>query len=253
MTDRILTVETPPLWLEDVAGTSNWQQRNNAKSEFRPLQILGSPDTNFWVNESKLDLSGYRMKDLTVYFRNSFEQRSATSVGQFVIGTLGSPLRLWDNAIYEVQIITSVPMTDENLTNTLFQAPGFTALGKSYTVPDPLPAGNFNRDHIIHGTTKLWGPNTTAGSDPLNQDGGAVFFVIDENIYSSLEPTAADCLYCYRLFILPDAVDGSQATTGYTTLTFPANRVLMSITTEEESEMSYMMRLKRSYELANQV
>lgn len=253
MTDRILTVETPPLWVEDIAGTTFYKQRANAVSEYRPLTLLGAVDGTKWVSESKLDLSGYRMKDLTVYFRNSFEQRGGGSFGTFKIGTGGDPLKLWDNAIYEVQIITSVPMTDSNLTNSIFGAPGFTGIGKSYTIPDPLPSGNFNRDHIIHGSIKIWGPSTVAGSDPLTADGGAIFTILDENIFSSLEPTAADCLYCYRLFMFPNAQDGSGANTGFDTLTFPANRVLMSITTEEEPELSYMMRLKRSYELANQV
>lgn len=250
MTDRILTVETPPLWLEDDAGSTRWKQRSNAESEYRPLVILGTPDTRYQVNEYKLDLSGYAMDDLTVYFRNSFEQRALGSFGTFKIGTSAEPLALWGNAIYEVQIISSVPFSDENLVGTIFGGPGFTPVNWSAGMMDN---GNFNRTHIIHGVTRLWGPNTTAGSDPLNADGGALFTVIDEDVYSSLEPTAADALYCYRLFVLPSASNGSGALTGFDTLTFPANRVLLSIQTQKEAPLEYMMRLARSYELANQV
>ena len=71
-----------------------------------------------------------------------------------------------------------------------------------------------------------------------------------DNIFSSLEPTAADCLYCYRVAAIPTAQTGG---TGIDFVYLPPKRVILDAFTVEEPELSYMMRLKRSYELANQV
>ena len=68
-----------------------------------------------------------------------------------------------------------------------------------------------------------------------------------DNYYSSLEPTAADTLYCYRVIALP------LTSSSITSVVLPAKRVIMDAYVEAEPNNEYMMRLKRSYELANQV
>ena len=71
--------------------------------------------------------------------------------------------------------------------------------------------------------------------------------LIDRQTFSSLEPTAADKLYGYRIIVLA-AAEG-EIETAYV----PASRVLIPGTLSAEPKLEYMMRLKRSYELANQV
>ena len=66
----------------------------------------------------------------------------------------------------------------------------------------------------------------------------------------SLQPTAADKLFLYAIAIPNPTVTGS---TSYTTMSVPACRVGFFGTMAEEPTIEYMMRLKRSYELANQV
>jgi hypothetical protein len=60
--------------------------------------------------------------------------------------------------------------------------------------------------------------------------------------FSSGEPTAASMLYCYRIVI--PVVDGDS-----TTIQIPASRFYLTGVRDEEPDLEYMMRLKRSYEL----
>ena len=76
--------------------------------------------------------------------------------------------------------------------------------------------------------------------------------------FESGEPTAADKLYCYRIVqiqadgLLPTDPSGGL-TPGQSYISIPAARQLIAGRINEESELVYMQRLKRSYELANQV
>ena len=64
----------------------------------------------------------------------------------------------------------------------------------------------------------------------------------------SLSPTAAQVLYVAKI-VIPATV---QNATGIT-LSIPASRIILPGTMDQEPELSYMMRLSRSIELANQV
>lgn len=241
MTDRILTVEFAPVSLEHDAG-GNWTQP--VSSDYRSI-----PNTNsqYWVSEHKLDLSGYVLSDLTVYFRNSFEQRGGGTSYQWVAGNGAAELKPFDAANLELTIISSVPMTDAQLSAAFFSAPGFVPLRFS----PALDFGNFDRTHIIHGTGLIWSIDTSIGANSLDRNGAAYGVVVQNYDFSSLEPTAADCLYCYRMLALSRPTNGS--TTGLSRADYPPKRVLLSAVTDSEPDLEYLMRLKRSYELANQV
>tara|TARA_B100000085_G_scaffold244993_1_gene237847 strand:- start:40 stop:717 length:678 start_codon:yes stop_codon:yes gene_type:complete len=224
--DRILNVEHPSFAVFLSGGTYT-----QYVTGFREIT------QQVYVHEATIDLGGYTRNDLTVYFRNSFEQTGGTDV---LFWNSYDPAT---DAITEVNLVSSVPFTDDQLRGALLYQPGFT--------PFPLPGadyGNFDRTHIIHGTYKLYYANSIIGASAFGSSGLATLTALTDNNFSSLEPTAADTLYCYRIFSIPDAAQTSIAQ-----LAMPPKRVLMSITTEEEPELSYMMRLKRSYELANQV
>ena len=177
--------------------------------------------------------------DLTVGFRRSFEQEG------------GSDIIFWEtfdsntDAVIENTIVSTVPFNDNQLIGSLLSCPGFTPYDNPF-----IDWGNFNRSHIIHGRYQLMYPNTTIGAGAFNVPGNAALMSITDTNYSSLEPTAADCLYCYRVFSLPRA---GVSSTGVTKLSLPPKRVILDAFTVEEPDLEYMMRLKRSYELANQV
>lgn len=230
--DRQLKVEFP--WLaviSDAAASPAWQF--NIATDTRKLSAT------VFAQEMKLDLSGYVQSDLTVGFRRSFEQ-----VG-------GADIIFWDSydvnndSLLETVIISSVPFNDNQLTGALLSSPGFTNYQFS-----GFDWGNFNREHIIHGSYDVMYANSTIGAGAFTARGNANLMSVQSNIFSSLEPTAADCLYCYRVFSLPEP---GPAGSGVSQITLPPKRVLLDAFTVEEPEIEYLMRLKRSYELANQV
>jgi len=231
--DRTLVVEFPWFSIEsDLGDPATWGY--NLFTDTREIA------TNVYCQEMKLDLSGYTQSDLTVGFRRSFEQ----------LGGADSIFWLSYNpntdAILENTIISSVPFNDEQLVAACASSPGFTP----YPAPGLLEFGNFNRTHVIHGHFEVKYPNSTIGAGAFGSSGNASLLNAVDNYYSSLEPTAADCLYCYRVFATPAPADNRD---GAKRITLPAKRVILDAFTVEEPDLEYMMRLKRSYELANQV
>ena len=244
--DRVLNVEFPPLYLRDneIAAGGTWEFDPSNVTDYSPI---AGYNFQYWFAEMKLDLSGYTMDDLTVYFRNSFEQRAAAVDMQWKVDEDTNPLKAYDAIFYESTILSTVPITPDQLARMVISAPGF--------IVGPAIAGrtgNFNRTHIIHGTTINWGVDTSFGADALTSNGAALGRVVDSQDFSSLEPTAAENIYCYRVLYLPAAYDRTSEK-GLDFLSIPAKRVLLNCMIDEESQLEYMMRLKRSYELANQV
>ena len=259
MTDRLLCVETPPLILEENSG--KWRQFDNKGNDWTPL-LTAVYDFQFWKHESKLDLSGYAMQDLTMYFRRSFEQRGGNdNINYTIAARVGvaqpSTIDLFDVAYSEVMIISSVPFTDKQLASVSVGLPGFIQ-SNYYSSLSGVDFGNFNRTHIIHGHAMTYSPDSVFGSgltenataSPISS--GAYTQPVNDIYFSSLEATAADCLYCYRLVFAP-AARASPESTGLKQISLPPSRVLLDSMSADEADLEYLMRLKRSYELANQV
>lgn len=229
--DRQLVVEFPYLIVNEARppGSGVW--------ELNPTDTRRT-SAGLYVQEQKIDLSGYVQSDLTVGFRRSFEQDGAfDSIYWAVYNPNTDP-------VYETVIISSVPFTDEQLLAALTTSPGFTVVHNA-----ALDSGNFNRSHIIHGSYRIHYANSVVGAGAFTTPGNATLTPLVDNIFSSLEPTAADCLYCYRAFSFPNP-DGQS---GISQLALGPKRVILDAFTVEEPDLEYMMRLKRSYELANQV
>jgi hypothetical protein len=244
MMDRVLNAEFQPLRLEDddIAGDGSWTMV--AGSDYQPLPTSIKA---YWFSEMKLDLSGYTRDDLTVYFRNSFEQRASSTSLIWNVDDPSNPLKPFDATFLETVILTTVPITPNQLISAAISAPGFNQIGIA-----ALDFGNFNRNHIIHGTNTLWGIDTSFGADALTANGEAFCRIIQTQDFSSLEPTAAENIYCYRVIALPESYNRTSEK-GLSSLFLPACRILLNCMIDKEADLEYMMRLKRSYELANQV
>ena len=63
--------------------------------------------------------------------------------------------------------------------------------------------------------------NSTIGGGGFGSSGNATLMKVTDNIFSSIEPTAADCLYCYRVFAVPAAATSG---TGIERVGLPAKK-----------------------------
>lgn len=243
--DRVLVAETPGLAANADRLVQRWN--NDGQTEWRNWGTLTT--NQYFVHESTIDLGGYtRQDDLTVFFRSSFEQVG----GRYTVVWFASetnPLNGFDAAINEMVFVSSVPFTDSHFDQIFLAAPGFTNFRFDPTfTPDQL---HVNRTQIIHGHIQDRAVNTVTGSADLTAEGQGYMLPIVDEYFSSLEPTAADQLYVYRLIVLPRP--SIMDSTGLTSVLIPPRRIIMDTMVDKEPDLSYMMRLKRSYELANQV
>lgn len=192
----------------------------------------GTAETLF-VQQVNIDLSGYAMDRKTFYPYSSFEQRGGATKGSFPDDAVG-------RMIADIIIVSSIPLDvdyDTMVLYAVYDLPGFN----SGNIPGgDITAYRINRDPLIHQhKLVLSHDSTTAGTG-----GASIYRVVSSSNASSLEPTAADLLYCYRI-VYTASTDGQAI--------LPAARVLLPGTMSSEPKLEYMMRLKRSYELANQV
>ena len=180
--------------------------------EWRP--VPGTTST--FVSEQILDVAGLAMEEETLFFDGITVQEGGVGAG--MIGGAGDSFVTFD-------IVSTIPIDiDNNYSRILFYGVGF-------------PAGPpINFEHI---------PYCLRTRYTLDLDTAAAFaFKASTEQCGSMEPTASDKLYVYRLLFIFDT-----STTGLTGVTVPPARVLFAISTKEEATYSYMMRLKRSYDL----
>lgn len=241
MTRRTLVAETPSLQIIQREG--EWTQLDGFTSNWRIPRLNGIKLDGAFLTTTVIDLSGYAMEDMTTYFRRSFEQLGGTYRG------------IWEQPISqntlvsEQTIISSVPFNDDQIIASLtVSSPGFIVNG-GFTASALIDAGNYDRTHIIHGHLEGHFVTDVTGSAPINDAGDGYLTPFIDNYYSSLEPTAADCLYVYRIII----TNPSTAREFFTQVLIPPKRIILDVETDKEDHLSYMMRLARSYELANQV
>ena len=174
----------------------------------------------FFVSETYFDLAGLTIDDKTLFFE------AAASITMF------NPLTTVSAAGDGVQIInlmTSRPMTDLQLSR-------FFLVGN---FADPFGGiEGITFDETIYARCQEY----TTDLDTANW--GKMVLVSDNQI-GSLEATASDRIYSYKVV----AIKSGAAMTGLQT--YPTRHILRAKATEEP-EYQYLMRLMRSYQLQNQ-
>mgnify|MGYP003626179965 FL=1 len=186
-------------------------------------QVLDVAQTRFG-HETVIDLSGYAMESLTFFP----EAIGLQDPGIYTYTPGGGSSY---NGMQVLDIITSVPMDLNAIANSQGLGIGPGMLRSTHEF-----------ETLLFGMFRFFTANTNipyAGYQQLERS----------QRFDSGEPTAADKLYCYRIVSLladgPPEPDSRFAV--------PAARQLVGGAMDEESELVYMQRLKRSYELANQV
>ena len=184
--------------------------------------VLDLAGTQF-AHETVIDLSGYAMDSLTFF---------PTSVGLQDPGVYlvrGTPDPTF-SGLQVLDIITSVPMDLSTVSSLQVQGAGPGMLRSEYEF-----------ETILFGMYRFFSTN-------LNVPYANYVQLERSQRFDSGEPTAADKLYCYRIVNL--TVSGLDP---QSRVSIPAARQLIAGVMAAEPELVYMQRLKRSYELANQV
>jgi hypothetical protein len=180
-----------------------------------------------WFHETQIDLSGYAMDSLTFF-------PSAVGVQDPGVYRMLPGAASTTSSLYVLDLITSTPINPDDvmLTDLLgnMQGPGMFGSDESF-------------ETILYGLFRVFAENNTIKIPNFQQ-------LQRSQRFESGEPTAADKLYCYRIVQI-SATGPLDAGLSY--IVVPAARQLVAGRITEESELVYMQRLKRSYELANQV
>jgi hypothetical protein len=169
--------------------------------------------------ESYFDLSGYELDDLTTVPTVLMLQDS----GQYF---LTNP---FVDSLVTVLDILSEERLDPDTVSTLAATGEYPG----------TPGSTENYEQIKMCNVRGLTTQTEFGSATLMRPafGGA---------YGSSSPTAVQKLWCYRVIRIAASDLSGQS------LFVPATRFVMGATVVQEKELPYMMRLKRSYELATQ-
>jgi hypothetical protein len=180
-----------------------------------------------WFHETQIDLSGYAMDSLTFF-------PSAVGVQDPGVYRMLPGAASTTSSLYVLDLVTSTPINvdDIMLTDLLgnMQGPGMFGSDETF-------------ETILYGLFRVFAENSTIKIPNFQQ-------LQRSQRFESGEPTAADKLYCYRIVQI-SATGALDAGLSY--IVVPAARQLVAGRITEESELVYMQRLKRSYELANQV
>ena len=165
-----------------------------------------------FASSTYFDLAGMSQQELTLFFEAAVAQDFLPPVA--VNGNAG------DNWVL-IDLMTSHPLSDTELLNFVvwgnFKQQG--VLTYDQTIYARV------RSYVIDVDTAAWGH----------------FVIGDENQIGSLEATASDRVYSYRIVFLN--------TLAATQVQVPPVRHLLRTEAREEKDYEYLMRLKRSYEL----
>lgn len=197
-------------------STGRWNNLNG-------WTVLNAAETRF-AHETVIDLSGYAMESLTFF-------PAAIGLQDPGFYTYLPGAGSTYNGMQVLDIVTSVPMDLDTVANSQGSGVGPGMLGSLYEF-----------ETILFGMFRFFTANTNIPYANYQQ-------LERSQRFDSGEPNAADKLYCYRIVTLLS--DGPPEPTSR--FAVPAARQLIGGAMDAESELVYMQRLKRSYELANQV
>jgi|TARA_R110002096_G_scaffold202866_1_gene387629 hypothetical protein len=210
------------VWVQGVGpGSSSYFHPGYSTDGWRSEQWQRVNNKAMFYNESYIDLSGYELEDLTVAPISVLVQdpgiyMSTTSTDVFAMYDIVSMERLSNDDLGSIK--TGMTTIQQN-------APG-------------MPLGPLDRAQVIYGKFRLFAKNSSiTGLSSLMLNARTSRF-------GSGNATAVSKLWCYRIVVFVETpADGE-------TVTIPASTFVLNVDVVKETELPYMMRLKRSYELA---
>ena len=173
------------------------------------------PTGNFFISSTYFDLAGLAMDGKTLFF----EATGVQSVREPTVTTNPSP----GDSMIVLDLMSTSPLTDEELIT--FSAYGNFAATTSQSL---------TWAQTVYARNQTWGITVDEGQL-------ASMRLANEELFGSMQPTASDRIYSYRL-LLPAQVsmDG---------LFIYSARHMLTAQAKTEEEFVYLMRLKKAYEL----
>lgn len=175
----------------------------------------GPAGVDIIYTEAYFDLSGYTADDLTLFPLGITLQ----DPGRYISSNANVPLQVVD--IISQETLNASEMYTWVTSNLM---PGM--LGTT-----------------VEWTQMVWGQYRTFLGQATFQGAATEFLPASVGLFGSGSPTTVEKLYCYRFILMPGAAEGD-------TLYIPASRFVMSAVIAPEDEKAFLMRQKRSYELA---
>jgi len=175
---------------------------------------LGTPTA---VNRAYYDLSGYNLKSLTAFFQGVDIQESFTPFG-------------------------TISMTVVDMITTEFLNDATLLAAHIYTTGDGdlpgFPNSEYDMSQVIYGRTRTFVDNSSWGDISLQ----------GQTSFGTCAATTADKVHLTRVVYVQTGLAG--VITADKKIHIPPSDYVSAIITAEEKELAYLMRQKRSYELA---
>jgi hypothetical protein len=172
-------------------------------------------------NETYLDLSGYELDDLTLVPMDVKVQ----DPGVHLYTGTGHVFCIYDILSQERLTEADIDLLGENNRTNRQMGPG-------------MPQGPLDRSQVVFGLYRFFTNNVSqTGMPQLMLNSRTVRF-------GSGQPTTVQKLWAYRIVIFADSPTANDE------VTIPAATFVLNAQIVQEDTLPYMMRLKRSYELA---
>jgi hypothetical protein len=180
----------------------------------------GTGSSDIMSFHASIDTSGYTADDLTLFPLGVTLQ----DPGRYISSNAAVPLQV-------VDIITTETLNSEDVLAWVQATPtgGNTMPGMLGTTHDWM--------QIVWGQYRTFLPQATFAGFATE------FLAANGALFGSGQPTTADKLHIYRYLIMPGSAEGD-------TIAVPSSRFIMSAVIVSEDEKAFLMRTKRSYELA---
>ena len=190
-------------------GSGNWSiAPGNFGNWTQPFVNSG-----VFLSSTYFDLAGMSQREKTLFFKGAIVQDVLNP--SVVAQAAGDSLGL-------VDLMSTRPLTDTEVFSFLVNGNLAGSLSSGLTF-DETVYGRI-RQYVVDLDTQAWGS----------------MVLVSDNQLGSLNPTASDRIYSYRLV----SIAGQLAQS-----TIYGGRHVLSVDVKEEPEFQYLMRLMRSYEL----
>ena len=218
-----MTLEGPRVLSKDVNSISvatdgtGEQSTLTGSGDFTKLTI-GSLEGA--VYRDYFDLSGYMLDDLTTFINGVMLQEGCVVTGTTSLFTIHD-------------ILSTEYLTDTEIVQCLTTAPASTYFHNQFG----FPTSTLSQQQIIYGRMRVW-------SSPPAGVNVTLPTLVGDNIWGTGTSTTRE-----KLFITRIVLNHTPASSGSAP---PANYMVNAIIAKED-ELPYLMRQKRSYELAKTV